>query len=137
LFESARNWLKEDQLLIVEARVSNKGGEDEYGLRITADQLYDLSNARSRYAKRVELRCNGSSDARRLRELLSPHRSSGGNTGRAGAVNNFTCPVSVIYRNHNATCEVELGDAWRVRLHDDLLQSLAAHFGPEEVKVIY
>ena len=31
LFESARNWLKEDQLLIVEARVSNKGGEDEYG----------------------------------------------------------------------------------------------------------
>ena len=109
----------------------------EYGLRITADQLYDLDSARSRYAKRMELHCNGSSDARKLRELLAPHRGNYGNAGEASAANNFSCPVSVIYRNHNATCEVELGDTWRVSLHDDLLQSLAAHFGPDEVKVIY
>ena len=30
-----------------------------------------------------------------------------------------------------------LGEAWRVSLHEDLLQSLEAHFGPEHVKVIY
>ncbi|WON75430.1 DNA polymerase III subunit alpha [Nitrosospira sp. Is2] len=137
LFESARNWLKEDQLLVVEARVNNKGGEDEYGLRITADQLFDLSSARSRYAKRVELRCTGSSDARRLRELLGPYRGNRGNAGRVSGGNNFSCPVFVIYRNHNATCELSLGEAWRVSLHEDLLQSLEAHFGPEHVKVIY
>ncbi|HEV7929285.1 MAG TPA: hypothetical protein VGP12_04045, partial [Nitrosospira sp.] len=94
-------------------------------------------SARSRYAKRVELRCNGSSDAKRLRELLAPYRGSRGNAGKASAGNSFSCPVLVIYRNHDATCELSLGDEWRVRLHDDLLQSLAAHFGPEEVKVIY
>jgi DNA polymerase-3 subunit alpha len=57
--------------------------------------------------------------------------------GKASARNNFSCPVVVIYRNQNTTCELALGEAWRVSPHDELLQSLAAHFGPEEVKVIY
>ncbi len=61
LFESVRGRLKEDQLLMVEARVNTRRGDDEYGdaLRISADQLYTLDSARSRYAKRMELHCNG------------------------------------------------------------------------------
>jgi DNA polymerase-3 subunit alpha len=137
LFESARSWLKEDQVLVVEARVNNKGGEDEYGLRITADQLYDLGSARARHAKRLELRCTETSDTRRLRELLSPYCVRRVNAGRASAGNTFSCPVFVVYRNQNATCELALGEAWRVSLHDDLLQALVAHFSPEGVEVIY
>ncbi|HJT51606.1 MAG TPA: DNA polymerase III subunit alpha, partial [Nitrosospira sp.] len=144
VFDSARTWLKEDQLLIAEAKISNRGGDDEYGagLRITADLIYNLESARSRNAKRVELHCNGLSNAARLKELLAPHRHNinGARTSHPGNlkdVSNWSCPVWVVYHNKHAACEVELGDAWRVTLHDNLLQSLAAHFRTENVKVIY
>jgi DNA polymerase-3 subunit alpha len=143
LFESVRTWLKEDQLLIVEAKVNGRGGDDEYGstLRITADQLYDLNSARTRFAKRMELHCNGNgpSNAIKLKELLAPHRHSTnhGNSGNAKDDDKLSCPVRVVYHNRDAMCELELGDAWRVRLQDNLLQSLSAHFDAENVKVIY
>jgi DNA polymerase-3 subunit alpha len=137
LFESVRGWLKEDQLLLVEARVNNKRGDDENSeeLRISADQFYTLDNARSRYAKRMKLHCNGLANAVKLKELLAPYRSNtnAGNSQRG----NWYCPVSVIYRNEDAVCELELGDAWRVSLQDNLLESLSAHFKAENVKVIY
>jgi DNA polymerase-3 subunit alpha len=141
LFESARSWLKEDQLLIVEAKVNNRGGDDEYGngLRIIADQLYNLETARSRYAKYVELHCNGTSNAARLKELLAPHRADtqAGNAGKAKSDNNWSCPVLVFYRNQDAACKLELGDAWRVSPEENLLESLRAHFNEENVRVVY
>jgi DNA polymerase III subunit alpha len=143
LFESVRTWLKEDQLLIVEAKVNGRGSDDEYGntLRITADQLYDLNGARTRFAKRMELHCNGNgpSNAIRLKELLAPHRhtTNNGKSGNAKDDDKLSCPVRVVYHSQDAICELELGDNWRVRLQDNLLQSLSAHFDAENVKVIY
>lgn len=141
LFESLRNWLKEDQLLLAEVKVNSKGGDEESGggLRIIADKLYDLADARSRYARSMELHCNGLAHAGKLKELLAPYRSIGnpGNAANSGGDNHYYCPVSVIYRNQGATCELELGDAWRVSLHDNLLLSLATHFQTENVRVIY
>ncbi|MDN5752445.1 MAG: DNA polymerase III subunit alpha, partial [Nitrosospira sp.] len=141
LFETARGWLKEDQLLLVEAKVNTKGGDDEYGagLRISAEQLYNIDSARSRYAKRMELYCNGLANTVRLKELLAPYRSnaSPGKAAHGKGGNDESCPVLVVYRNRSAVCELELGDAWRVSLQDNLLQSLSAHFKAENVKVIY
>lgn len=140
LFESVRNWLKEDQLLLVEAKVSSKRGDDGNGdeLRISADQLYNLDSARSRYAKCVRLHCNGLANAAKLKELLAPYRmnASTANAGNSQHGDGY-CPVSVIYRNKDTVCELKLGDAWRVSLRDNLLQSLSAHFKAENVKVIY
>ena len=44
LFESVRAWLKEDQLVVAEAKVFNRGGEGEYGgeLRISARSVVHL-----------------------------------------------------------------------------------------------
>ena len=139
LFDANRNWLKEDQLLVVEAKVSSKGGNEENGggLRISADKLFDLAGARSRYAKSMQLHCNGLSNAVKLRDLLAPYRNTENPNNTNSGNNCCYCPVSVIYRNQNATCEIELGDAWRVNLHDNLLQSLSAHFQAENVRVVY
>ena len=122
LFEQHRHWLKEDQLLIVEGKVTH----DEFsgGLRVSADKLYDLNAARNRYARGVRLTCNGQSSAQKLKELLAPYR-------------NGPCPVSVVYHNHRASCEIELGEAWRVNLNDNLLQSLTAWLSADNVKVVY
>ena len=140
LFESVRGRLKEDQLLLVEARINSRRGDEENGdeLRISADQLYNLDSARSRYAKRMELYCNGQSNAVKLKELLAPYRSDTHvGQGDSGQRSNCYCPVSVVYRNQGAVCKLELGEAWRVSLQDNLLQSLSVYFKTENVKIIY
>lgn len=141
LFDALKNSLKEDQLLLAEAKINTKGGDEESGgtLRIIADKLYNLADARSRHAKSMKLNCNGLSNAGKLRELLAPYRI---NSNPSVPNTNFSdkrnyCPVTVIYRNQGAVCELELGDAWQVNLQDGLLQSLAVHFQTENVRVIY
>ena len=70
LFERHRDKLKEDALLIVQGKVQR----DEFagGLRVTADELYDLAGLRGRFAVRLRLEMNGQSDAGRLKDLLAP-----------------------------------------------------------------
>ncbi len=122
LFEASRSLLKEDQLLVVEGRPQN----DEFtgGIRMAAEKLYDLPSARARFARGVRLVCNGESSGSRLRELLSPYKQG-------------SCPVSIVYRNDGAQCRIDLGDQWRVKLDDDLIQSLAAWLKPENVQILY
>ncbi|TCS72888.1 DNA polymerase III alpha subunit [Sulfuritortus calidifontis] len=125
-FEARRDLLKEDALLIVQGKVSH----DDYsgGLRVTADELYDLEGARSKHADRLRLSMNGEADADRLRRLLQPYRQSAAGTG---------CPVAVHYRNGDAQCVIELGDGWRVRLSNELLDELRHWLRPENVRINY
>jgi DNA polymerase-3 subunit alpha len=122
LFESSRNLLKEDQLLVVEGRPQN----DEFtgGIRISAERVYDLPSARSRFARGIKLFCNGQSQGTKLRELLSPYKAG-------------SCPVCVIYKNRDAECRIDLGEEWRVKLDDGLIQSLHAWLSPENVQVVF
>jgi DNA polymerase-3 subunit alpha len=122
LFEQHRHWLKEDQLLLVEGKVAH---DDFSGsLRISAEKLYDLTTARNRYARAIRLTCNGASSGARLRELLAPHRDG-------------SCPVSIVYSNHGALCEIDLGDTWRVSLHEELIHALGDWLRPENVHIVY
>ncbi|MBC7944827.1 MAG: hypothetical protein H7X91_06120, partial [Burkholderiales bacterium] len=47
------------------------------------------------------------------------------------------CPVAITYNNGSAICEVELGDEWRVDLHDNLLQALNDALRSENVTIVY
>lgn len=134
VFEKCRQKLKEDELVVLEVRlraarmraVVNGEGEPgpDFGMRIEALNVLDLAEARSRFARGVQITCNGASSGNRLREVLAPYRS-----GR--------CPVSIVYSNRDATCEIDLGEAWRVNLHEDLIKSLAEWFSPENVRIVY
>src|SRR5690606_10248413 len=117
--------LKEDELLVLAGKVQN----DEFsgGLRVTADELLDLAALRERYAARLRIAMNGEADARRLQEALAPYRAGG--TG--------ACQVIVSYKGANATCDVALGDAWRVRPASELIEHLATWLAPDNVEVIY
>ena len=134
LLDANRTWLKEDQLLIAEAKISTRGynSEEDTELRITAERLYDFAGIRSRFARQIRIQCNPSTLAQvsRLKALLAPHscQSQKSDSG---------CPVTVIYQNEFASGELELGSDWQVNLHDDLLQSLTAHFKPENIEIVY
>ncbi len=127
VFEAERAKIREDEPLIVEGKVSR----DDFngGLRVVADKLMTLGEARGRYAKALRLALNGKvsrgdAAAEKLRVLLAPYR-------------NGACPVRVRYRNAQAECELPLGDAWRVRLDDELLTGLQQWLQAENVEVVY
>jgi len=129
LYEQNRHLLKDDALLVIEGKVNR----DDYsgGVRVTAERIYDLAGARTRFAQGLSLACNGqchaqSNGGRKLAELLSPYKVEEGG-----------CPVWVEYHHPNASCRIRLGDDWRVRLDDRLLESLGGWLKPEAVSVIY
>ena len=124
LYEQSRHLLKDDALLIIEGKVNR----DDYsgGVRVTAERIYDLAGARTRFAQGLRLVCNGDSSGRKLGELLAPYKVEEGG-----------CPVWVEYRNEHARCRVRLGEDWRVRLDDHLLESLGGWLKPEAVNVVY
>jgi len=120
------------QLLVLEVQLRARGrpanGEFEGGgetrASIRAVNALDFAEARNRFARGVQLTCNGASSGNRLKEVLAPYRS-----GR--------CPVSVVYSNRGASCKIDLGEAWRVNLHDDLIKSLSEWLSPENVRIVY
>ena len=130
LYERHRELLKEDQLLVVEGRVSR----DDYsgGLRVNADRLYGIAEARTRFARAVRLAINGQASAEKLRELLAPYRRPPAGEDEPGG-----CPVTICYRNGTGQCTLTLGDAWRVQLDDGLLDGLRAWLAEDNVSVLY
>jgi DNA polymerase-3 subunit alpha len=130
VLDAQRGKIVVDDVLVVEGKAS----EDEFsgGLRIVAERLLTLGEARSCYARALRLRLgadktNGGSGAdaaiERLAALLAPFRASG------------ECAVRISYRNAQAEGELPLGADWRVRPDDALLESLRAW--PAAVEVIY
>jgi len=136
VYDQYRELCKEDNLLVIEAKVkvvrrAAAGDEgDASFMRIVADRIYDLAAARNQFARSIRLSINGAASANgaaaaaRLRELLAPYRKG-------------ACAVSVCYDNGAASCEMRLGEDWRVRPDDALMQSLRAWLRPENVQLIY
>ncbi|MFN7834378.1 MAG: DNA polymerase III subunit alpha [Burkholderiaceae bacterium] len=118
LFDANRSWLKEDVLLVVQGKVS----DDAYtgGLRVVADSLFSLTQARAQFVRGLTLKMNGQSDVRRLQSALSPYADP-----------QHGCRVTVHYHNAEAACTAELPDQWRVRPDDGLLLQLQDWLGPE------
>ena len=125
-YERYRDLLVKDRLLVVEGDVS----VDEYsgGYRVSAREIYDIEGARSRFAKRlviaVEQKRAGNGFIHSLAETLEPYREGG-------------CPVAIDYRHASASATVILGEQWRVRPADLLLQKLADLAGEDRVRLEY
>jgi DNA polymerase-3 subunit alpha len=125
LLERHRGLLREGALLIVHGRAQR----DEFagGLRVVAEDLLDLAAARGRFAARLQIAMNGQSEAKRLMQTLEPYREA----GEGG------CPVMVHYESGSASCDVALGDTWRVRPDERLIGELSAWLAPENVQVVF
>jgi DNA polymerase-3 subunit alpha len=123
LLEKQRDRIKEDALLVVQGKVQR----DDFsgGLRLAADDLHDLASLRGRYASRLRIDLNGQADAQRLMQALAPYRAAG------------ACPVLVHYENGEASCDLALGEGWRVRPDERLIGELSAWLAPERVQVVY
>ncbi len=133
--DAERDKIREDEVLIVEGKVSRDDFAGEGKVRVVAERLLTLADARGRFARHLRLSVNGKasgaggttaarSAAQRLRAELAPYTPG-------------NCPVRVVYRNREAVCELVLGDACRVRLEDELLNALGDWLDSDNVRIDY
>lgn len=123
LVEPNKSFFKEDELLIVQGKVS----EDRFsgGLRISAEKVMDIGAARIQYGQRVVVSISKQVEPAYLKETLSAYRMPQG------------LPFVMRYDQPGVGCEVMLGDAWRVVPADALQSSLAESFGKDAVAIEY
>jgi len=123
LAEPNKAFFKEDELLIVQGKVS----EDRFngGLRISAEKVMDIGAARIQYGQRVVVSLDKAIDPAYLRDTLSTYRQEQG------------LPFVMKYVQSGVGCEVMLGDAWRVVPSDGLQSALKESLGQEAVVVEY
>ncbi|WP_237173505.1 DNA polymerase III subunit alpha [Paracandidimonas lactea] len=128
LYEQHRERLKEDRLVIIQGKVSN----DDFsgGLRVSAESVFDLQLAREARARSLRITLNGNADAARLRQLLNPYRAEPEN-GVPGV------PVEIRLQRDVFNCTVRLGEEWRVRMADALLEQLSGWVQPDDVEINY
>ena len=144
LYEQSRSLLKDDELLVVHGKVAR----DDYsgGWRMSAERILDLSGARQEHARALLLRMNGESDGQRLRRILEPFRARRGEPviDRAFTeddddlpIGPSGCPVEIHYHTQSARCAVRLGDTWRIRPEEALLDQLRDWLSVDGVELRY
>jgi len=129
LLSTIYHLIKEDQLLIVEGKVS----PDEFtgGNRVSAVNVYDLLTVQSRKTRGIKIRLGQNLDPHYLKTILKPY-SNGAFPKEVGR-----CPVYIEYENNEGFAQVKLGDDWRVAPHENLIFELKKSFQDENVKILY
>jgi DNA polymerase-3 subunit alpha len=124
LFDANRALFKEDEVLIVQGNARH----DMFtgGVRMTAESVMDMTQARAKFARAIRLSMNGGSTAARLRELLSPHVAAEGGVS-----------VRISYVCDQARCEAVLGDAWRIVPSEEVIAALRQALDAENVLTMY
>ncbi len=121
--------IKDDQLLIVEGKVS----PDEFtgGNRVSAVNIFDLLTVQSRKTKQIKINVGENLNPEQLKLLLKPYSNDAypREIGR--------CPVVIEYQNQDGSAEIKLGDNWAVAPHENLIFDLKKSFQDENVKIIY
>lgn len=121
-YQKYRDLLGKDKLIIVEGEVSI----DDFngGYRVLSRDIFSIDAARERYAKYLQIRLSPAFDVTQLAPLLEKYR--GGN-----------CRIAVDYWRADAKACLNLGEAWRVKPVDSLLDTLREVFAAENVEIVY
>ncbi len=115
IYEQYRDILSKDTLLVAEGAINI----DEFSgmLRVTAEKMYTIEQAREMFARNVQLKLDVSFNdlkeegIEQLSAILDPF--CGGN-----------CSVLINFVSKQAKADIQLGDEWRVHPTDELIQRL-------------
>lgn len=121
-----RQLLVKDTIIVVAGEITRDDVNN--ALKMSCTELYDITTARERYAKKLELKFSSQDMPQQaieqLKNTLIPFRG-----GR--------CPVSIIYETAQVSASFILGDAWRVKPTDECLRTLKTHFSSNNVLLCY
>ncbi len=123
-----RALIARDAILVVEGSLRFDDFVDDW--RLGAKRIIDISQAREQYARRLVLRWprgtngDGSRLIAAIEQALRPNRG-----GR--------CAVAIRYAGHDASANVLLGEDWRVRPSQELIERLGQIVGRDGVELLY
>jgi DNA polymerase-3 subunit alpha len=128
-FDQYREFLAKDTLLVAEGNLT---WDDFAGqLRLGADRLMSIEQARVAFATRLTLRWPASATNGRasgmvasLRQAMTPFRGG-------------QCPVFIEYRAGKAESLIQLGEDWRLRPEQSLLSQLENNLGKGAIRLHY
>jgi len=133
LFQDKRQLLTVDQLVIIEGEVDidNFSGSP----RLRSRDILTLEHAREKYARLISIKLDKDAINRvstvneeflkqTLPNLLKPYLGG-------------PCPVCIDYKNETATAKILLGDKWRVKAKNELINALREILGNDKVEVGY
>jgi DNA polymerase-3 subunit alpha len=125
-FNAYREILVKDALLVVQGNVS----EDSFtgGLKMVAESIQSIYEARCSKLSRLELCLNGGSESSGWVDKFH-HTLSGYKEGN--------CPVTVQYALPSASGQLKLGAQWKVQPKDELISRLREEFGKNSVTLHY
>jgi DNA polymerase III subunit alpha len=126
-----RNLLKDDELVIVQARMQ----PDRFsgGFRLNVNQVWDLATARCRFGKFLRVAVNGKApDIKRLVREFPPKREQ---TEQGELVRGL--PVRLAVRRDAATAELQLGDEAKFFPSDAALASWMAQADGGQAQIVY
>ena len=123
-YQKYRDFLVKDKLIVVVGEV----GTDDFsgGYRVMTREIFSIDQAREQYAKYLQINLSQQQveNINVLVNILEPHRGG-------------KCPVTINYWRDNATAHLKLGEEWRVKVSDVLLQTLREMFSDNCVQVMY
>jgi len=126
IYEEVKDLIIKDTVLVVEGEVSL----DDYSgsLRMRGKNVMDINRARAHFARRIQINIIGKQVEKdfslQLQNLLEPYRSG-------------LCPLQIHYQGAKAKAAINLGEEWRVRPDEILLNKLKASFGDNNVQLVY
>ncbi|KTC81343.1 DNA polymerase III subunit alpha [Legionella brunensis] len=123
VYEAQQTNIQVGQMLVVEGEIA----PDEYsgGVKMTANQLYSIEDARTRFAKCIALALSPKDNEviSSLQSILKAHQGE--------------CVVQIRYASQTATAALNLGQQWRVTPTDNLLMILGDLLGEQNVELSY
>lgn len=125
-FEKYQELLEKDRILVVQGQVMH----DDFsgGIRMTAREVMDISQARERWANGLQLVVQKSQTNEQFWQkfisAMEPYR-------------NGICPVTIRYIGDHEQGALQLGTDWRVTPDDHLLEGLAELLGQQQVSLEY
>ncbi len=134
VYEKCRDYLVKDSLLVAEGSLA----VDDYSgqLRLTAERLLTIEQARAHFAKSLLINWRGVDDARQGRPLSKIHLVEE-LQGLLAPFQGGVCPIRINYSGHQVRALIQLGQTWRVHPGDELLNRLQKKFGEGSVRVEY
>ncbi|MGR8931091.1 MAG: DNA polymerase III subunit alpha [Gammaproteobacteria bacterium] len=128
VFDKYRDLLSKDSILVAEGSLAIDDFSNS--LRMTAERLYSMEEAREMYARSIALDWDVTQ--------WPPKRDFVGEL--TGILRPFTggqCPITIGYNTAADKTVLQLGDEWRVRPSDELLVRLRRFLSAEAVEVRY
>ena len=126
LYDQRRDVIHKDKVLVVKGKASRDFFSG--GIRLSADELFDIEQARGQLARHMQVRLSAEQVTPelvvQLKSVLAPSEQG-------------LCGVGFEYQTVTGVCQLEVGTDWRIVPNKIMLDQLDTLIGSKSIRLIY